>query len=109
MDFDALIAVSIPALILALSVVYLKPFVFGFLLQSSGQEKQRAVETGVRLGQGSEFSLLIAVLAWEVALITMETSLLIQTFVILTFLISPYLIVMRYPTPISPTEALRRD
>ena len=108
-DFSTLTAVALPALVLALLTVSLKPFAFNFLLRASGQEKQRSMETGVRLGQGSEFSLLIAVLAWEVGLITTETSMLIQTFIVLTFLISPYLIVMRYPTPISPNEALRRD
>ena len=106
---NVLVEVAIPALILAIIVVVLKPATFYFLLQQSGENKQRSLETGVRLGQGSEFSLLIAILAAEISVIALETSTLIQTFVLLTFLISPYLIVMRYPTPIGIKEELRRD
>ena len=101
--------VALPAFILAVLILLVKPAVFKMLLRRSGEDKQRAIETGTRLGQGSEFSLLIAALALEIGLIALETSTLIQTVVLLTFLVSPYLIVMRYPTPIGLTEALRRD
>jgi hypothetical protein len=33
----------------------------------------------------------------------------VQTATILTFLVSPYLIVLQYPTPIAVRDALRRD
>ncbi len=108
-DLDVMIEVAVPALILAALILTLKPATFNFLLRRSGEERQRSLETGVRLGQGSEFSLLIAALAVNVGVISLTTATLIQTVVLLTFLISPYLIVMRYPTPIGLTEKLRRD
>lgn len=108
-NLDVMIDVAVPALILAAVILVLKPAAFGVLLRASGQDKQRSVETGVRLGQGSEFSLLVAALAVEIGVVALETATLIQTVVLLTFLVSPYLIVMRYPTPIGLTEKLRRD
>jgi len=61
------------------------------------------------LGQISEFSLLIAILALDAELIREETSYLIQIATLLTFTVSSYLIVMRFPTPIAISEHLRRN
>lgn len=108
-NLDVMLEVAVPALMLAALVLVLKPATFSVLLRASGQDRQRSLETGVRLGQGSEFSLLVAALAVEIGVIALKTGALIQTVVLLTFLVSPYLIVMRYPTPIGLTEKLRRD
>ena len=62
-----------------------------------------------RLGQISEFSLLIAYIATSIALIGERASVLIQATAILTFLASSYLVVFRYPTPIAVSDELRRD
>ncbi len=58
---------------------------------------------------GSEFSLLIAVLALEQEIIGNQASYLIQVATLLTFMVSSYVIVMRYPTPIAISDKLRRD
>ena len=63
----------------------------------------------MRLGQISEFSLLIAVLALELQVIGERASYLIQVATLLTFIVSSYVIVKRYPTPIALTDKLRRD
>jgi hypothetical protein len=57
----------------------------------------------------SEFSLLLAVLALENKVISAEASYLIQLSTLLTFLVSSYLVVLRFPTPIAVSDALRRD
>ena len=62
-----------------------------------------------RLGQISEFSLLIAVLALEREAIGHKAAYLIQLSPILTFIVSTYLIVLRFPTPIAVSDHLRRD
>ncbi len=108
-NLDVTFDVAVPALILAALIIALKPVTFSVLLRASGQDRHRSLETGVRLGQGSEFSLLVAALAMEIGVIALETGALIQTVVLMTFLVSPYLIVMRYPTPIGLTKELRRD
>jgi Kef-type K+ transport system membrane component KefB len=101
--------IFIPALILATLVLVFKPLVFGWLLIKQGEKKYVSFETGFRLGQISEFSLLIAVLAVESGFIDYKTSYLIQLATLITFAVSSYIIVLRYPTPISTTDRLRRD
>lgn len=101
-------AALLPAAALAGLVLLIKPLVFRSLLRFSGTEPKRASEVGVRLGQGSEFSLLIGALALENHLIGDDMSALIQTSILLTFVVSCYLIVLRYPTPIAASASLRR-
>jgi predicted Kef-type K+ transport protein len=103
--------VFIPALLLAGLVLLIKPWLFQVLLQMSGEKKYIAREVGVRLGQASEFSLLIAYLAAETtpALIGDKANYLIQAVTILTFVGSSYWVVLRYPTPLALNEKMRVD
>ncbi len=101
--------IFIPGTILAVLVLICKPLVFGWLLRREGEKKYVSFETGFRLGQISEFSLLIAVLAVNSGFIDEKTSYLIQFSTLLTFIVSSYIIVMKYPTPISVRDRLRRD
>jgi hypothetical protein len=101
--------VLLPALTFALLAVIAKPPVFRFLLARSGETRKRAGEIGVRLGQLSEFSLLVSILALERNLIGMEAGYLIQLATLLTFFASTYLVVLRYPTPIALSDELRRN
>lgn len=98
-----------PALVLAIITLVIKPLIFSFLLQMEGEKKSVSLETGIRLGQISEFSLLIAVLAVKSGFIDEGTSYLIQLATLFTFIISSYVIVLKYPTPISVNDRLRRD
>ncbi len=108
-DLGIMEQVLVPALILAAVTLVAKPYVFSFVLGYAGESRHRAREIGLRLGQISEFSLLIAVLALQLEVIGAEASYLIQATTILTFIVSSYLIVMRYPTPIAVSETLRRN
>lgn len=101
--------VWLPAMIIAVLALVLKPYIFKWLLSYSGEPGSVSMEVGVRLGQISEFSLLIAVLALEIGVISQKASYLIQLSTLLTFLVSSYLIVMRYPSPIAISDRLRRD
>ncbi|TDJ19070.1 MAG: cation:proton antiporter [Gammaproteobacteria bacterium] len=108
-DLSVLTTVAIPAITLALVMLTLKPLVFKKLLDWEGEQPRLGREVGVRLGQVSEFSLLIALLAVSGGVIGAQASFLIQTTTLLTFICSSYLIMYRYPTPIAVTESLRRD
>ena len=101
--------VIVPSLVLAAAMMLLKPPVFRWLLMRTGESEKRSHEVGHRLGQMSEFSLLLAVLAFENQVIGAEASYLIQLSTLLTFLLSSYLVVQRFPTPIAVSDALRRD
>lgn len=108
-NMDIVPKIIIPAMLLAVSVVVIKPLVFRLLLTRAGEQKDISLEVGFRLGQISEFSILIAVLAVESGFIRQGTSYLIQLTTLLTFIISSYIIVLRYPTPIAVSDRLRRD
>jgi Kef-type K+ transport system membrane component KefB len=108
-DIRILPDVLVPATVLASVILVLKPLVFTRLLVSSGETASLAREVGVRLGQVSEFSLMIAVLALDARAIGARASYLIQTSTLMTFIVSSYLIMLRYPSPIAVSAKLRKD
>ncbi len=101
--------ILLPVLILSMLALSLKPFVFHYLLQKFSEKNRLAWDASLRLGQISEFSLLIAFVAAQSAMIGEMAALLIQSSTILTLLISSYLVVQFCPTPISSNPKLRRD
>ena len=108
-DISQLGNILIPAIILAAFALSLKPIVFKKLLQLSGEDTTVATEVGFRVGQLSEFSILLGSLALQVGVIGQSASQLIQLATLLTFIVSSYLIVFRYQTPIATSDRLRRD
>lgn len=101
--------VIVPAAIIASFMLIFKPLIFGRLLRASGESSGLSNEVGVRLGQVSEFSLMIAVLALNAGAISSRASYLIQATTLLTFIVSSYIIMLNYPTPIAVSDRLRRD
>jgi Kef-type K+ transport system membrane component KefB len=101
--------IFIPAAILATLMLASKPLIFSRLLRSTGESSGLSKEVGMRLGQVSEFSLLIAVLALNAGAIGTRASYLIQATTLITFMVSSYLIMLRYPTPIAVSDKLRKD
>lgn len=101
--------ILIPGAVLAVVALISKPFIFRWLLSGFGEKPAQSMEVGVRLGQISEFSLFIAVLAHSLDVIGLRASYLIQVSTLFSFIVSSYLIVLRYPTPISVSDKLRRD
>ena len=61
------------------------------------------------MGQISEFSLLISVVAIQSGFVDDHVSSLIQFSVLVSFILSSYIVVLKYPTPISSNDLLRRD
>ncbi len=108
-DFGYLSVVAVPACVLAALVLLLKPCIFKWLLYRSGEVKEISWEIGVRLGQMSEFSLLVIYLALETNLLPLETTYMVEAAIIITFIVSCYWTAMRYPTPLASTDKLRRD
>lgn len=108
-DVTYLADVAIPAIILAAIALIAKPYIFSWLFQRAHESKPVSFELGVRMGQISEFSLLVGYMAASSALITQEVSSLIQAATMITFVISCYWVVMKYPTPLALTEKLRKD
>lgn len=99
----------LPAITLAAIILITKPLIFSALLKYSGESSGLSREVGVRLGQTSEFSLMISVLALNTGAIGSEVSFLIQTTTLITFIASSYLIMLSYQTPIAVNARLRKD
>ncbi|WP_116364141.1 cation:proton antiporter [Parahaliea mediterranea] len=102
-------SVLVPALLLSALVLGVKPVVYRYLLKGMSEKRVLAWDLGFRLGQASEFSLLIAYVAVANGLIGQSASLLIQATTIITLLASSYIVVLNYPTPIAISDRLRRD
>ena len=98
-----------PVSILAIVLVLLKPPVFRWVLQNQSTPKPVAKEVGVRLGQASEFSLLVSYVAISAGLISTEAAFVLEAATVLTLLLSSYWVVTRYPSPVATDPALRRD
>jgi len=97
------------ALGLSLIAIGIKPLLYQTLMRLSGESPERSTEVAMRLGQMSEFSLLLAILASQLAIIRAEVSYLIQIATLVSFVFSSYYVVARYPTPIALSDRLRRD
>lgn len=108
-DLSLLNSVLVPALLLGVLVLIVKPVTYRFLLKGVSEKRVLAWDLGFRLGQASEFSLLIAYVAVGSQLISESASLLIQAATIITLLASSYIVVLNYPTPIAVADRLRRD
>ncbi len=108
-NFGYLPQIIIPATLLAVCMLVVKPFVFSYLLHRSGETKVTGWEIGIRLGQISEFSLLVIYLALTIKMISPAAGYMVQTATLFTFIVSCYWVAMHYPNPLAATDKLRRD
>jgi Kef-type K+ transport system membrane component KefB len=110
-QFDFLVTkeVVLPGLLLAALLLVLKPMAFWGAFRLGSELPRPSLELGLRLGQASEFSILVAYSALEAGRVEPKTSYLIQLTVILTFIASTYLVVYKYPTPIGLSKKVRQD
>ena len=108
-DLTVLGSILLPAVTLAILIIGLKPVIYYGLLRNVSERKPLAWDIGFRLGQISEFSLLIAYVATGASLIGKEASHLIQATAIITFVVSSYIVIFNCMTPISVSDKMRRD
>ena len=107
-NITLLLEVFLPTLLLALVLIAIKPATFALMLKWQGEETKTSWEVGYRLGQASEFSLLLSFAA-SAALLGAEAAHVIQGATVLTLLISSYIVIFRFPSPIALSADLRRD
>ena len=109
LDFAALPQVVLPATAIAGILLLLKPATYHVLMRGVFDEPKLGWNLGLRLGQCSEFALLIAFLGLSNELLTVAAATLIQVTTVITLLVSSYWVVLTLPTPIAIREELRRD
>ena len=99
-SLSSLQLIWLPCIILSAVVLVLKPATFHFLARQVNEVSTQSWELGFRLGQISEFSLLIAYIAANYQLLSLRASALIQGVALLTFVFSSFWVVRNYETPI---------
>lgn len=104
-----IMTIAIPAVLIAAVLTVLKPVVYHWLFRCVKEPKSVSWQAGTRLGQNSEFSLIIAFAAFRDGMIQVNANTLIQAIAMLTFIISSYIVVMKYPTPVALSDRLRQD
>ena len=109
LDIGLMLDVALPTALLATALILLKPGAFSTLLRWRGESPANAWEVGFRLGQASEFSLLVSYVAVTAGMLGKEAAHVIQGATVLTLVISSYLVIFRYPSPIAIRAELRKD
>lgn len=109
LDFLLLQEVFAPGLVLAIVIVILKPVVYRKAFKWAKEERKVYSDLSIRLGQASEFSMLVAYTALASNAITAKGGFLIQLSAILTIVISTYIVTLKLPTPISTNIVKRQD
>jgi Kef-type K+ transport system membrane component KefB len=109
LDIFVLTGVLAPAILLAVIFVIVKPFLLLLFFRVARLDKPASKEAALRLGQLSEFSLLVAVVAFESGLVGKTACGMIQLAVIFTMIVSTYIVIETLPTPLAVKTKLRKD
>lgn len=99
LDLQHLPDIWLPSICIAGSLLIAKPWVFRLLLNAGGEKSDVSKEVGLRLGQASEFALLVSVLAIESQFLSDRGLYIIQFTTVLTFIVSSFTISRKLPTP----------
>lgn len=109
LDFSLMKSIALPAILLSALLLFIKPLVFRRALKLTGETPKFSKELSVRLGQNSEFTFIIAVIAAKQGLLSATASQLLHLVTILTMAVSSYLLVSYYPSPLASKPSLKID
>ncbi|MDH3345858.1 MAG: cation:proton antiporter [Kiritimatiellaceae bacterium] len=99
----------LPAILLTLMMMATKYFTFRTLFRFVGEPKLFAHETGMRLAQASEFSLIVAVVAHTDGWLSDRAFIMVQLVTIFSLIISSCIVVARFPSPLATNPKLKQD
>jgi Kef-type K+ transport system membrane component KefB len=102
-------AVIVPALAVTALLLAVKGAGFIGLFRMTGEKPAFARETGIRLSQASEFGLIIIFAAQSLGKVNEEIYQLVQLVVILSMLVSSYIVIFRFHTPLGTVAELKQD
>ena len=101
LELDLLATVALPVVCLSVLVVVLKPLMYWCFIDQTEDGKPIGWEAGVRLGQASEFSILVAQIAKSAKLLSPQAAVIVTATVILTFVVSSYWVTFSFVTPMA--------
>ncbi|HKL22195.1 MAG TPA: cation:proton antiporter, partial [Tichowtungia sp.] len=102
-------SLMIPALLLTLLMMGVKYVNFRTLFGWVGEEKKFAHETGMRLAQASEFSLILVLAEQRVGLLDERAFQLVQLVTVFSLIASSCIVVARFPSPLATNPKLKQD
>lgn len=108
-DFVTFRSAWLAALLLSLLIVLLRPLYLWGLLRLVGESADFSREAGIRLGQASEFALIITAAALSSGRLSDTMAQIVQLTTIITMIVSSYYVVFSYPTPIGIKDGLQKD
>lgn len=100
-DFGLVGEISKSLVGLCIAMLLFKPYTFRILLVQVGETVPLSWELGERLGQGSEFSLLLVKVALDAGMVSLQAASVIQGVTVLSFILSSFWVVRHYVTPVS--------
>lgn len=101
--------ICIPAIVLSILLLVMKPLGYMLLFRFNGEQRRFSKEIGIRLGQASEFSLIVGLTALASNDISRNAAQLIAIVFIITLIVSSYITVFFLPTPIGSSGTLKQD
>lgn len=109
LDFSVMKSIALPAILLSALLLIIKPLIFERALKLTGETPKFSKELSMRLGQNSEFTFIIAVIAAEQGIMSATASQLMHLVTILTMAVSSYILVSYYPSPLASKPSLKID
>ncbi|MFT7511431.1 MAG: glutathione-regulated potassium-efflux system ancillary protein KefC [Candidatus Omnitrophota bacterium] len=103
------ITLWLPGIIVSASILILRPWVYRLIFARMGETETFSKEIGLRLGQASEFALIIALTAQQAGKISASASQFIQLTAITTIAVSAYMTVKKCYTPLGIEDQLKLD
>ncbi|MFA7256323.1 MAG: cation:proton antiporter [Kiritimatiellales bacterium] len=101
--------VVLPALLLCILMMAAKYGCFRFLFKKVGETAAFAHETGARLAQASEFSLILVLAEQRAGLLNDAGFQLVQLVTFFSLILSSYFVVERFPSPLASNPKLKQD
>ncbi len=109
LDITAARTLLLPALLITLLMMATKYATYRMLFRMVGETPPFAHETGMRLAQASEFSLIIALAAHTNGWLSDSAFLMVQLATIFSMIISSCIVVTRFPSPLAVKPKLKQD
>ena len=101
--------VALPAMLLCLLMMAVKYGCFRFLFRKVGESAAFAHETGARLAQASEFSLILVLAEYRDGLLGEAGFQMVQLVTFFSLILSSYFVVARFPSPLATNPKLKQD
>jgi len=108
-DLRIIREIIVGALIISALLVLIKTTVYAWILRLMGKERKFAMEVGVRMNSASEFALIISLFAGHIHAVSGKAVQLIQITTVITMMVSSYLTVAFFPTPLGRVGGLKQD